>query len=69
MFFVLCGRLKESGPWKSVACDSLWYPWLDRKVMGRDWGDHLGPLRAYLGIHYHAVKTFANSEQVLERNE
>ena len=44
-------------------------PWLDRKVMGRDWGDRLEPLRAYLGIHYHAVKTFANSEQVLERNE
>ena len=38
-------------------------------MMGRDWGDHLEPLRAYLGIHYHAVKTFANSEQVLERNE
>jgi len=44
-------------------------PWLDRKMMGRDWGDHLEPLRAYLGTHYHAVKTFANSEQVLERNE
>lgn len=32
-------------------------------------GDHLGPLDAYLRIHYHVVNTFADGDVVWERNQ
>jgi hypothetical protein len=32
-------------------------------------GDHLGPLRTDLHSHYHVIKSFADGEQVWERNE
>jgi hypothetical protein len=35
---------------------------------GRTTGDHLAPLRAYLGLNYHLAKTFTDGAQVLERN-
>jgi hypothetical protein len=44
-------------------------PFLDLPIGGRDWGDHLKPLRAYLGAHYRVVKTFENGEQIWERQE
>jgi len=42
---------------------------LIREEDSPDWGDHLGPLRAYLGAHYHVVKTFENGEQIWKRRE
>jgi hypothetical protein len=42
---------------------------LIREEDSADRGDHLGPLRAYFGAHYHVVKTFENGEQIWERQE
>ena len=44
-------------------------PFLNLPPYGRDWGDHLAPLRAYVATHYQWVKTFPNGEQVWERQE
>ncbi len=48
----------------------LWSVWLDAPPDYRPEFDPLGPLRAYVLSHYHAIKTFDNSdfEQVWERN-
>lgn len=45
----------------------LWPAWLDLPEKGREAGDHLGALRAYLRNSYHVVKTFGDGEQVWER--
>ena len=47
-----------------------WYIGLDReKEAGRHpEGDHLGPMRQYLREHYHVAQTFANGDQIWERN-
>jgi len=47
----------------------LWSLDLDIPQDNSGAGDHLGPLRADLHTHYHVIKTFANGEQVWERNE
>ena len=45
-------------------------PFLDlAPPLGRNCGDHLAPLRAYLDTHYQRVKTFPNGEQIWERQE
>jgi hypothetical protein len=44
----------------------LWPPWLDLPQDGPP-GDHLGPVRDYLGRRYGVVKTFGDGEQVWER--
>lgn len=48
----------------------FWSVWLDVPGYSPPEGDHLGPLRAYLGSHYHVIKIFgdADYEQVWERN-
>jgi len=46
----------------------LWSPQLDPGTCQSRPGDHLGPIRDYLQIHYHRVKVFEDSE-ALERNE
>ncbi len=47
-----------------------WYIGLDReKEAGRHpEGDHLGPMRRYLHEHYHVAHTFANGDEIWERN-
>ncbi len=47
----------------------LWSVWLDLRDDRNPAADHLGPLRAYLRTHYHVVKTFADADQVWERNK
>jgi hypothetical protein len=46
----------------------IWSLWLDLPIDGRDWGDHLGPLRTYIRLHYHPVKSLGDYEEVWERN-
>jgi hypothetical protein len=48
-----------------------WYIGLDReKDAGlHPEGNHLAPLRQYLYQHYHVAKTFANGDQIWERND
>ena len=43
-----------------------WYNGLDSSDLP---GDHLAPLRLYLDAHYHVAKTFANLDQIWERNK
>ncbi len=47
----------------------LWSTSLDFPDQMRPWGYHLGPLRAYMGNHYHVVKTFGESVQIWERKD
>jgi hypothetical protein len=47
----------------------LWSPTLDIQDPRDRGGDHLGPLRSYLSSHYGVVKTFADGDQVWQRNE
>lgn len=45
-----------------------WYPGLD----GRGFDprrDHLGPLREYMGAHYHVAVRFANGDKIWERDQ
>jgi hypothetical protein len=47
-----------------------WYRGLDheRDIGRRPAGNHLSPMRLYLHEHYHVAATFANGDQMLERN-
>jgi hypothetical protein len=48
-----------------------WYIGLDREklAMRHPDGNHLGPIRLYLNEHYHIGKTFANGDEIWERNQ
>jgi len=43
-----------------------WYKGLDDPIRLK--GDHLAPLRTYLGQHYHVAERFANGLEIWERN-
>jgi hypothetical protein len=47
-----------------------WYIGLDREkdAARHPEGNHLAPIRRYLQEHYHVVETFANGDQIWERN-
>jgi hypothetical protein len=48
-----------------------WYSGLDHETEAAHHpeGDHLGPIRLYLHEHYHVAQTFANGDEILERNQ
>lgn len=47
-----------------------WYGGLDHEKVptSQSQGNHLGPVRRYLQEHYHIAQTFANGDQIWERN-
>jgi len=47
-----------------------WYAGLDREkdAARHPEGNHLAPIRRYLQEHYHVAQTFANGDQIWERN-
>lgn len=48
-----------------------WYSGLDHETEAvlHPESDHLGPMRTYLGEHYHVVKVFSNGDLIWERNQ
>jgi len=48
-----------------------WYIGMDREkdAARRPEGNHLAPIRLYLREHYHVAETFANGDQIWERNQ
>ncbi len=48
-----------------------WYIGLDREkdAARHPEGNHLAPIRLYLREHYHVAQTFANGDQIWERNQ
>ena len=48
-----------------------WYIGLDREkeAARHPEGDHLAPIRLYLREHFHVAQTFANGDQIWERNQ
>ena len=48
-----------------------WYIGLDREkdAARHPEGNHLAPIRLYLQERYHVAQTFANGDQIWERNE
>lgn len=48
-----------------------WYIGLDREkeALRHPEGNHLAPMRAYLRENYHVAQTFANGDQIWERNQ